>query len=78
MMQRNEACFVVGDEQRTPSVCQARNSGVRGTSTYVVSKMFGLGQTCPRFDPLVESCEHAEQFHIRQLTISNRSNRHLL
>jgi hypothetical protein len=68
MMQWNETCFVVGDEQRTPSVFQARNSGVRGTSTYVVPEMFVLAQTCPRFDPLVESCEHSEQFYIGQLT----------
>ena len=47
-------------ELRTPSVCQARNSGVRGASTCTVSEMIRIAQTCPRFDPLVESCEHAE------------------
>ena len=66
-------CCVVGDEQRTPSVCQARNSGVRGASSYVVSEMCGIAQTCPRFDPFVESCERVEQFHIRQLTGCNAS-----
>ena len=73
MVQWNETCVVVGNEQRTPSVCHARNPGVRETSTYVVSEMFGLAQTCPCFDPFVESCEHAEQFHIRQLTRCNIS-----
>ena len=66
-------CCFVGDEQRTPSVCQARNSGVCGALTCVVSEMFGIAQTCPCFDPLVESCEHAEQLHIRQLARWNIS-----